>query len=605
MTIRIIAAVVDTKQLQLYKENGATVDIPQGDPRLAQLLEQCKPLSNPKAYRLPVNESGQAYVEVQFDVPEKIRENAFGDYEKKTGGFTKFFRVIKTKINHLFGDGQVDETPVAHVAPTQLGELPIMDAAIADIMAHAEPVSSDHFDDHDTTENHTIVAVTDNGNGKAVAVPGVEALKDHITHAVKFDNTKGMEAFLKRLGAAIGQRGHSVQDVLRFMERGDLPLTDDGCIIAYKVLKTFGNDETANVFVDCHTSKVEQRVGSFVTQSIDLINQDKAQCGTGLHIARRAYLRNFGGNIIVMVKIEPEDVIIVPNGEPDKMRVKGYHILAKIPKNEHNKLRSNQEMTGTNALKLLTMAVAGNHIDVIEIIEITSPSGGSFKRIPVETSKNYVPQVKKGTPKTAPIPAPVKKPEPVLDAPKVDPKTVAKEVEAKKAETPKTKVQEARELYTNGKITELNAFKKKAKKSWEALGFSHEEIALFAGSKGELVESPITNGQPAVGKMSEAEIIKQEKAVSAITPVVEAISEAKEPTPKKKKETKPVATPTATLTGTRAEVARTLFEQAVAGDKSRWGTLWRHQKDCKKSWTILGFNAREIERIKVNKPDYI
>jgi hypothetical protein len=608
MTIRIIAAVVDTKQLRMYKEDGSTVNIPQGDPQLAQLVEQCKPLSNPKAFRLPINGSGQPYVEIQFEVPEKVRENAFGDYEKKSGGFTKFFRVVKTKITHLFGDAQVDDTPVAHVAPTQLGELPKMDAAIADIMTHAEPISSETFDDNDTTEKHTIVAVTDNGKGKTVVVPGVEALKDHVTHAAKLGNTKGMEAFLKRLGAFITQRGHTVKDVLKFMERGDLPLTDDGCIIAYKVLSSTSKVDDSplgqGIFVDCHTRKVEQRVGSFVTQSIDLINQDKAQCGTGLHIARRAYLGNFSGDIIVMVKIKPEDVIVVPNGEPDKMRVRGYHILAKIPKDEHNKLRSNKEMTGTNALKLLTMAIAGDHIDVIEIIEITSPSGGSFTRTPVKTSKNFVPQVKKDTPKTVPVSAPVKKPKPVLNAPKVDPKVVAKEVEAKKAETPKTKVQESRELYTNGKIAELNAFKKKAKKSWEALGFSHEEIVLLAGSKGELITSPVTNDQPAIGKMSKAEIIKQEKAVSAITPVVEAISEANEPIPKKK-ETKPVAIPAPTLTGTRAEVARTLFDQAVAGDKSRWGTLWRHQKDCKKSWLILGFTPREIERIKVNKPDHI
>ena len=66
-----------------------------------------------------------------------------------------------------------------------------------------------------------------------------------------------------------------------------------------------------------------------------------------------------------------------------------------------------------------------------------------------------------------------------------------------------------------------------------------------------------------------------------------------------------MATSAPTLKGTRAEVARTLFDQAVAGDKSRWGTLWRHQKDSKKSWQTLGFNDREIERIKVNKPDHI
>lgn len=616
MTIRVIAAIVDTKQLRLYKEDGSTVDIPQGDPQLAQLVEQCKPLSNPKAFRLPVNGSGQAYVEVEFEVPEKVRENAFGDYEKKTGGFTKFFRVVKTKIAHLFGDAQVDDAPVVHVAPTQLGEIPKMDAAIADIMAHAEPVSSETFDDNDTTENHTIVAVTDNGRGKAVAVPGVEALKGHVAHAAKLGNTKGMEAFLKRLGAFITQRKHTVQDVLKFMERGDLPVADDGCIIAYKVLKTRDNAETANVFVDCHSGRIKQRVGSYVCQDEKLVDPSRrTECSTGLHIARRGYLGSFSGNIIVMVKIRPEDVIAVPHGDPNKIRVKGYHILAKIPSNEHSKLRSNTAMTDSNALKLLTMAIAGEHIGIIEEVRVTEAKGGGVIITPMNAEKAHQPSLKRDTAKTAPIPEPVKKAEPVLDAPKVDPKAVAKEVEAKKAEAPKTKAQEARELFVAGKYAELKTFKKAAKKGYDKLGFTPEEEDLIVGSTGN---SPVTNGQPAVkptpaapakektpNKKTRAAIkeVRDGKAQKTGT-VAQTMKELNKPTPKKK-ETKPVATPAPTLTGTRAEVARILFDQAVAGDKSRWDTLWRHQKDCKKSWKILGFTDREIERIKVNKPDHI
>lgn len=63
----------------------------------------------------------------------------------------------------------------------------------------------------------------------------------------------------------------------------------------------------------------------------------------------------------------------------------------------------------------------------------------------------------------------------------------------------------------------------------------------------------------------------------------------------------------------RKAEARMLFEQATgtgaaegkAPDRSRWGTLWRFQKDAKKGWNILGFTPREIERIKLNKPDHI
>lgn len=654
MTIRVIAAVVDVRQLRLYKEDGSTLDIPQGDPRLSPILEQCKPLSAPGLFGLSTNDSGVPYVEIEIFNQEVPRDTTLADYEanqQKAGRVTRFFRVLKNRIAHLIGNEKEDAAYTPAVEPQTMGNVPTleladkapvvpmtkMDEAISDIMAHAEPVSNDTFDPTTTREDQTIVAVTTTPEGRKAIIPGVDILAPYMVHANKTGNSKGLEAFMSRLGAAISKRGHSVNDVLRFMEKGDLPLADDGTIIAYKVLRSTSKVDNSplgqGIFVDCHSGKVEQRVGSYVCQSIDLICQNKEQCGTGLHIARRAYLGGFGGDIIVMVKIRPEDVIVVPTGEPDKMRACGYHIIGKIPKNEHEKLRSNKAMEGTNALKMLQQAISGDHIGIIERIEITQAMGGSFTRTPVtDQGLTYQPTIKRETPKAQTV-APVKKPEPAkLDAPAIDPKQVAKQVETvKKGEIPVvlTKAQEARKLYVNGKYTELKAFKKAAKKSWEVLGFQPHEIDLILGSKGD---SPVTNGQPAVpapGKMTPDEIAKQEQAVSKITLIVEAISEEEEPTTKAKIDPKTIPSkmekdfspkakdPTPALpavepkkeepkmTGTRAEVARKLFDEAVAGDKTRWGSLWRHQKECKKSWSVLGFNAKEIERIKTNKPDWI
>lgn len=40
-------------------------------------------------------------------------------------------------------------------------------------------------------------------------------------------------------------------------------------------------------------------------------------------------------------------------------------------------------------------------------------------------------------------------------------------------------------------------------------------------------------------------------------------------------------------------------------DNRRWRDLWTFKKTCKKSWEALGFTTREVERIKINKPDWI
>lgn len=60
----------------------------------------------------------------------------------------------------------------------------------------------------------------------------------------------------------------------------------------------------------------------------------------------------------------------------------------------------------------------------------------------------------------------------------------------------------------------------------------------------------------------------------------------------------------------RQQEARTLFDRATGADgnppdRSRWGTLWLKQKEWKKGWKVLGFTPREIERIKLNKPDWV
>ena len=617
-TVRILAAIVDTSKLTLYKEDGSQIKIPQGSDRLAPILEMCKPLSNPVGYDLPTNDAGYPYVEVMLGEekaePEAPRDMTYRDYEdkaKKAGGFTRFFRVLKSSVSHLLKGG-TDYEPAAPqvlgtipqepvVQPVEGEQAPVIapriSSAIQDIMTNAKPVSDESFYETKDEDHETIVAIVDDGQGNAKIIPEAEKLKGHLAHSVKSDNIVGMQTFLTRLGACISKRGHTVEDLLRFMDRGDLPISDDGCIIAYKVLKTI-NGKGNDVFYDCHTGKIPQRVGSYVCQDERLIDPSRfTECSTGLHIARRGYLRGFSGNIIVMVKFRPEDVIAVPANEPNKIRVKGYHILAKIPSDQHNILRSNKEMQGTNALKQLTMAIKGEHIGIIEEVRITSASGGSYEIVPMDADVKSPPRPTKDTAVTAPVQQEKPKlpePKPVLTAPVVDPKALAKEIQsqAKPAQPGKpTQAQHAAQLLQAKAYAELLAFKKASKKSWASLNISTAEEAIIL----QHTETPTADAK--------SEPAKESAAVVQAQPAPQANSTKEVPAEAPKKEA-PVAEKIS-LTGTRAEVARILFDQAVAGDRSRWKTLWLHRKECKKSWEILGFSPKEIERIKLNKPDSV
>jgi hypothetical protein len=61
----------------------------------------------------------------------------------------------------------------------------------------------------------------------------------------------------------------------------------------------------------------------------------------------------------------------------------------------------------------------------------------------------------------------------------------------------------------------------------------------------------------------------------------------------------------------RVEKARQFYTEATDPDRektsrqSSWGQLWILKQKAKYGWDKLGFDSREIERIKLNKPDWV
>lgn len=72
----------------------------------------------------------------------------------------------------------------------------------------------------------------------------------------------------------------------------------------------------------------------------------------------------------------------------------------------------------------------------------------------------------------------------------------------------------------------------------------------------------------------------------------------------------PVLDPSVTPTN-RVEKARQFYNEATDINRSRgdrqssWGQLWLLKKKAKYHWKNLGFIDKEIERIKLNKPDWV
>lgn len=377
---RVIGVVVDTKVLTVYKADGKTVEVPQGDPRVSAILDA-----------LPqIEQQGFAMIELEAS-------NPYRDFEQKSGGLVRFFKVAKKKVAGLFGG---DEVPV--VSPRKVGRVspddtddtldlteqvskPLSQAeAVADIMKNAQPVGNGNSEESEpeVRDDETIVAITE---GKAI--PHQEKVKEHIRHhGGKAGSAIGLENFYRRITPIIDKRGHSVEDLLRFMEKNDLPIADDGCLIVYKVLA-----KRNGVYVDCHTKNVKQRIGSFVCMDEKLVDPNRREeCSNGLHVARRGYIGGFSGDACTIVKVAPEDVIAVPDYDANKVRVCGYHILMELEHDAWRLLQQNRPMTeNPKAQKMLARAISGDHIGRIETVRIGGQRGTNIEITPIEKSQQH------------------------------------------------------------------------------------------------------------------------------------------------------------------------------------------------------------------------
>ncbi|UZN24198.1 hypothetical protein [Klebsiella phage pKP-BM327-1.2] len=522
--VTIVGISVDAQNAVLYLEDGSTVTIAQGDPRLPIIVETAKKY-------IPVD--GSAVVDIAE--PVKVR-NEFKETEEGTGGLIKFFRVAKSFIKKFIdteSPEKVDES-VAHISPLELGIKPgqtILDVEEADDLTYAleaqpaaveavveapvaevtKPVELTNdqkielatarmrelagkgstVDDPDfhkpiTDEDpDTIVAVnTQTGS----VIPHAHKLSSQMKAASKLKDFSGFMNFINRLEPVLKDRGHSAEDLMKFIEYGDLPIADDGCIVIYKRLKQKGN-----TFVDVHSGNIKQNVGSYVFMRPGLVDPNRRQdCSNGLHVASLGYLSSFSGNVTVMAKVRPEDVFAVPEYSHTKMRVCGYHILAVLPESLRNHVNSGGSISSIpEGKELLNKVLRGAHVGITELVEVGGHNGSNVTYTKVEnTEAAKAEEVKvdlvKETLEQSDLSeaAPTEKAAPVLAADLKEPApVVAPEIKKSKLDVLFESFESA---YVEGDLAKARTLannivesKKRAKKGWDKLGFNQGDVDLL------------------------------------------------------------------------------------------------------------------------------
>lgn len=127
---------------------------------------------------------------------------------------------------------------------------------------------------------------------------------------------------------------HSIEQLYGFLEANHHPLTDDGCFLAYKKVT-----RTATGLKDSHSRTFNNNVGEHVKMDRAGVNPDPNQtCSHGLHVASFEYAKGFSGDVLVVVKVNPRDVVAVPTDyNKQKMRTCAYVVEEIYDKQEEMK----------------------------------------------------------------------------------------------------------------------------------------------------------------------------------------------------------------------------------------------------------------------------
>lgn len=107
--LTIVALAVDSHNLTMWKPDGSTVIIPQGDHRVARIVIEAKEKGLRTGNPVEVN--------IAEVIPQRTE---FNDAEKNTNGFVRFFKIAKAKLLEFIQDGTGD-VPAPVVPDIKLG----------------------------------------------------------------------------------------------------------------------------------------------------------------------------------------------------------------------------------------------------------------------------------------------------------------------------------------------------------------------------------------------------------------------------------------------------------------------------------------------------
>ncbi len=101
----------------------------------------------------------------------------------------------------------------------------------------------------------------------------------------------------------------SIDELYLFLESGNLPITEDGHFLAYKLVR--------HDFYDIFSGKFDHSPGKIISMKRNEVDDNRHRtCSTGFHFCSISYLPSYSksnDNRVVIVKINPRDVVSIPS----------------------------------------------------------------------------------------------------------------------------------------------------------------------------------------------------------------------------------------------------------------------------------------------------
>ncbi len=169
-------------------------------------------------------------------------------------------------------------------------------------------------------------------NGRVFDEP---VLVDRLTYALT--NKLPADALVNfAANIALNPSASARKDAFRYIEAHNLPLTMDGCFLGYKgVCADFWSRHGNTSIVPLRGHVDEQgrlfnAPGQILTLDRgDVDDKSGNHCSTGLHVGSRVYATDWAaGGKVVIVKVNPRDVVTIPTDSVAKLRCCEYEVVA-------------------------------------------------------------------------------------------------------------------------------------------------------------------------------------------------------------------------------------------------------------------------------------